>query len=412
MCLAIYQPPGKSVPEEILDEAVRKNSDGWGILVWKDGVPHIAKSMDNKRFLPTAKAHAGERAILHCRIGTSGDKTIENVHPFAFFPAANKNETPLYVAHNGILRVGVVDHSKNDTWHFARWLERIVAPYQTLADPGYLKVLEELIGTTNKLLIGGENEFVSIINEGAGAWKDGIWYSNTYSLPSEKKAYACGGWVKKRELPKYIDAERPWTTGEAVWEKSPGCAGERLVGWRQYNGVIMLSDAEQERRKQASKKAVEAATETPQKEEKQESTGALLDVTEEEVAEVDLATTNAALACIGDWMGMVASCGHDEQKLQQCEDDIAEEIEKGNYTPLDVTARAIRLLIQREMNRPMTKAERRAKRREERQARMTALAAANRAAANAEVAAAAKADAERDIEDFYKGEYPLIFGDV
>jgi hypothetical protein len=51
-------------------------------------------------------------------------------------------------------------------------------------DKDFVKDLEKVIGSNNKLLFIDNNFNISIVNESAGVWRDGCWLSNEYSIHS------------------------------------------------------------------------------------------------------------------------------------------------------------------------------------------------------------------------------------
>jgi hypothetical protein len=81
--------------------------------------------------------------------------------------------------HNGILDIDVPKGStKSDTVLF---VEQYLQPLSEdfMKDKNVLTLLEHIIGSTNKFcFLNNKGEF-AIVNEKAGDWEDGVWYSNT-----------------------------------------------------------------------------------------------------------------------------------------------------------------------------------------------------------------------------------------
>lgn len=181
MCLIAYSPNGVALPHDVFSCARKTNPDGIGI-VSREGVQRFVGKKPQKR----ARAVLADLALrrvpysVHFRWATHGSVCQELTHPYL---AADK---ATYVMHNGVITwagdaAGLRD---SDTSVFVRaCMERPRVP----DDPDYLpyyELLGDLIGLGNKLCVyhSATDEW-TLVNEDQGEWIDGIWYSNTYSLP-------------------------------------------------------------------------------------------------------------------------------------------------------------------------------------------------------------------------------------
>ena len=284
MCLVILQPHGQSVPEDILDKATRLNDDGYGLGHWEGGVVVAEKTLNADKFKARVKELSGRLAVFHFRIGTSGNKTLDNAHPFGFYPEGDEEASPMWLFHNGILSGlgGLVQTWKCDTWHLARYMETIRDPQAQLTDDVHLRVFGQLVGPHNKLIVAGKDEFVAIVNEKSGVWRDGLWYSNANSFPYEKKPVTnyyggCKGAAAKEvshkskhsavddAYSKHLNELQPWNIGIAIWnetvEPDSGVKSKSFIGWRMPDGVVVLShfEADRRRRMRAAKENADAA---------------------------------------------------------------------------------------------------------------------------------------------------------
>lgn len=197
MCLAIYQPATKSIPEEHLREGFKNNPHGAGFMYFDDkGELHTYQSMHFDAFIDeyeTAWALHGQHSpfAIHFRWATHGTQDISNVHPFRM----NKH---VAVLHNGILPCKIVDKSMSDTAAFVRdYLGNMPRNWQ---DNEFLFDMVEEYCRGSKLVImtnDPEAEYCAyIVNEDAGHWHEGVWYSNA--------SYAC---AKPRGMVTYKSAE-------------------------------------------------------------------------------------------------------------------------------------------------------------------------------------------------------------
>ena len=206
MCVIIVQPEGKQVPDykETLKNACEMNRDGWGIAVIEKGEDggrfvKLLRGMDGiSGLLPIYEENKEKELAIHCRIGTSGTKTLVNTHPHFVVP----DEKPIVLMHNGILSDWVVDSDKPggdmcDTYHFARALGAVMTndkvkkirerngdtiwtgdPHTVIGTDEFKTWLEKVIGKTNKVVLVDHNG-VKIFNKDGGVMKEDIWFSNS-----------------------------------------------------------------------------------------------------------------------------------------------------------------------------------------------------------------------------------------
>lgn len=137
-----------------------------------------------RSFWRESEAARGFARALHFRYATHGDRGADNTHPFRIGER-------LGVAHNG--RLEQVDRSsdprRSDTWHFARSYLGPIA----LADPefpfgrGWRELLEGFAGDSRLVFLGACGRAL-IVNEAAGEWVGGAWYSNGDHDPERARA--------------------------------------------------------------------------------------------------------------------------------------------------------------------------------------------------------------------------------
>lgn len=194
MCLALFKPVGHKVPVNNLISGYKINSHSMGMMWAHDGVLHIHKQMnDIDSFI--AKYLELELMDLpiavHFRFATHGAKNLENCHPFSI-------SDKIAIVHNGVFH-GLGTSKKSDTWEFADLLTGVGV--DTIFDNTMLQLLvEQACGFENKVVFLNNEGKHFIANEKSGTWKQGIWYSNTYSLHYEEPSYSYKKKGKKGRL--------------------------------------------------------------------------------------------------------------------------------------------------------------------------------------------------------------------
>lgn len=185
MCVIIYKPAGKEVPEEHLVEAMRSNSMGVGIAAIVDGKVETFKGVTKWSEQEAIKLMAllkDREAVFHARVATSGYINWDNCHPFEII------KDQLYVMHNGVFTSLSDTKSRySDSWHFAEQMKPFFNKYglDLLKTDIFQGWAQLFCGWGNKLAFIS-TEGVVLINERAGVERDGIWYSNTSAFPYTK----------------------------------------------------------------------------------------------------------------------------------------------------------------------------------------------------------------------------------
>lgn len=176
MCIAIVKTKNGTITDEILTNCFENNPDGSGIAYTMNGKLEIIKGIFNKdRFIEAvrhAESVADNNIIIHCRISTSGLVDVDNSHPHV----VNKD---VVLIHNGILDIDVPKGSlKSDTRLFIeQYLSEL--PIDFMNNNQILKLIEDKIGKNNKFVFLNSKGDFKILNESAGYWIEGVWYSNT-----------------------------------------------------------------------------------------------------------------------------------------------------------------------------------------------------------------------------------------
>lgn len=191
MCIAIVKTKDAEIPDEYLEESFEHNRDGAGLAYASNGKLYTIKGIfDEKEFIKAvrkAEKLAEGAMLIHCRIGTHGLKDKNNCHPHII---SNK----CVLIHNGILRIDMPLNSKDsDTiWFIRKYLKPLSRDF--MKDDAICELIEMAIGSNNKFaLLNNKGEY-RILNESAGNWENGVWYSNcsykppvTFTTPNYSK---------------------------------------------------------------------------------------------------------------------------------------------------------------------------------------------------------------------------------
>lgn len=181
MCIAILKQKFAQISDEYLENCFDHNRDGAGIAWSQNGKLYYIKGMfDKKLFISNvrrAEKLADGAMLIHCRIGTHGLKDKNNCHPHV----VNEN---CVLIHNGVLNIGVpYDSKESDTIYFIKkYLKPLARDF--MKDDAICALIEKAIGSNNKFVMLNAKGEYRIINESAGHWEHGIWYSNySYEPP-------------------------------------------------------------------------------------------------------------------------------------------------------------------------------------------------------------------------------------
>ena len=175
MCIIAVKPKGQTISKETLQTCWDNNSHGAGMMYVLNGKIHVIKELKSfKKFYNEFKFISDNldlNIVLHFRIATSGGINDRNIHPFKISDNA-------FFCHNGILDIDVPKDSKdNDTRIFNNLILKQL-PIDFYNNPAILQLIEMSIGYNNKFVILDKEGDYHILNEDAGQWSDGCWFSN------------------------------------------------------------------------------------------------------------------------------------------------------------------------------------------------------------------------------------------
>lgn len=174
MCLLIFKPADKTIPDTHLVTASDNNPHGCGIAVAMGDRVIIEKDPTWKaeQIINRLMHYEGHPAIVHFRYATHGSKNDANTHPFKL----NDNWV---AAHNGVISSIKTLEDESDTRAFLRLnVIPILEHGWELDQEDIVELLSQEMGSYNKMTFLRKDGVYSIANEKQGHWKDGNWYSN------------------------------------------------------------------------------------------------------------------------------------------------------------------------------------------------------------------------------------------
>lgn len=179
MCLITVQPPGVPLSLDLIHNAwTNGNNDGAGYMYAINGRLRINKGFMKWDDFAGAyeldrSSHPDVTFVSHLRLATHGTKDAQMTHPYSL---ANGM---VGLVHNGVLSKfgGYNGNGLSDTLEFAWYVMSFRHP-KNIMDQEFAKHLGRLIGSSNKFVLLDHRGELRIINEDAGHWKDGLWFSN------------------------------------------------------------------------------------------------------------------------------------------------------------------------------------------------------------------------------------------
>ena len=188
MCIIIYKPFGKDVPdEERLRYCWDRNPDGGGFAVYMDDGKWYAQKgfMKWKKFIKAWRdvgVGKDNTAVVHFRIRSAGKISPGNCHPFPLTDNYKEMKAKAFASeqiifHNGTC--GLADGDASDTMAFIKNTISVLMPYTQ--DPKIKGLMDRLIKATHDRWFITKGSVISRY----GTWVEdnGCFYSNSYFKP-------------------------------------------------------------------------------------------------------------------------------------------------------------------------------------------------------------------------------------
>ena len=181
MCIAILNRVN-TLSYKTFKQCWQSNPDGAGLTFFDGKNIQIIKEMKSVKTFYTQYKEIRTKyptidIAIHFRIATHGGVNLTNCHPFKV------NKQTAFI-HNGIISKVNATKEFSDTFIFNETILKKLPP-NFATNETILELLDSYIGYSKLVIISGKN--YAIVNESAGHWNGGNWYSNESYKP--RKAY-------------------------------------------------------------------------------------------------------------------------------------------------------------------------------------------------------------------------------
>lgn len=218
MCIAILNTKQTTLKKQVLKNCWENNGDGAGMLyIDNDNKLQVFKEMKDfntfyNKYIDVRSKYGKRNIVLHFRISTHGKINETNCHPFL----VNDN---LGFVHNGMIYDVPTSTEFSDTYMFN---ESILKNFKDGFEYNetILDMLDSFIGMGSKLVFLNDNNDYFIVNEQAGHWNLGCWFSNS-SYQQVNDWYDFGGIKKSKASAKKatptFDRSFHWTSNKEYY---------------------------------------------------------------------------------------------------------------------------------------------------------------------------------------------------
>ncbi len=186
MCLIVFSPHGELVSRDVFDCARTENPDGIGVMSCLGAEKFVGKRAARRAWRYITRELYGIPHAVHFRYATHGSINRALCHPF-------ESKSGALVMHNGVIHKTAKYATLNcsDTSLFVQWyMEHVPDPVEQKEHERFKRRLEKDLSYGNKMVIYHPfSDSWTIANEDEGYWKEGLWYSNEYSLPRYMQSY-------------------------------------------------------------------------------------------------------------------------------------------------------------------------------------------------------------------------------
>lgn len=176
MCVIVWKPKDKVLPESTFRKCWTRNPDGGGFMLARGGKLRVYKPFFKledmvRTFYRIVKPE--DVAVVHFRIRTSGTNAATGCHPHWVSDG-------VAVVHNGILPISSDKHPEwSDTMAFTNLvLKKLPIGWEESGSLHWL--IEQALGSGNKLCLLRADGATYIFNRDKGTDRDGLWFSNTH----------------------------------------------------------------------------------------------------------------------------------------------------------------------------------------------------------------------------------------
>jgi hypothetical protein len=197
MCLLTFLPAEVMPDLDALANGAELNADGHGFAIVTGDQILLGHGMNADTMIDAFDAarrdHPDGPALFHSRFSTHGTVDLDNCHPFTL-----GRDRRTVLAHNGVLPKAVQPgpgDPRSDTRIAA---QSFLPAFGSLRSSRGRRRLQRWMTRDNKMVIlTVDRRFrdrAYILNEDAGVWDQGIWYSNDGFRPWPPRRFGSGAW--------------------------------------------------------------------------------------------------------------------------------------------------------------------------------------------------------------------------
>lgn len=170
MCLAIYKPARAVIPTEHLYNGYEANSNGCGFAYSEKGKLYIVKGLFSfNEFIKKYREKEQFPMLIHFRWATHGNTNTLNCHPFDVLNGKYA------LIHNGVLPIHCTIEELSDTGNFTKMvIEPMLNDDFNPRKPAFRFLMEQAIGTNNKIALMSAKGEVTIYNADCGETEDAV----------------------------------------------------------------------------------------------------------------------------------------------------------------------------------------------------------------------------------------------
>jgi predicted glutamine amidotransferase len=219
MCIAILNRVN-TLSYKTFKQCWNSNPDGAGLTFFDGKNIQIIKEMKSVKNFYTQYKEIRTKyptidIAIHFRIATHGGVTLTNCHPFKV------NKQTAFI-HNGIISKVNATKEFSDTFIFNETILKNLPP-NFATNETILELLDSYIGYSKLVIISGKN--YAIVNESAGHWNAGNWYSNESYKPRKVYTYTLAPYGTYSKIPNNVN-RASWHTPN-LWDESEIYAVEK-----------------------------------------------------------------------------------------------------------------------------------------------------------------------------------------
>ncbi|MFE3001372.1 class II glutamine amidotransferase [Nocardia sp. NPDC059246] len=212
MCLLTFLPAGIAPDLDALRTGAAINDEGHGFAVVAGDRVVVGRGLDVEQvigeFAHVRAEHLDGPALFHSRLATHGTVSLDNCHPFRL-----GGDPRTVLAHNGTLprrvRPGPYDPRSDTRIAAETYLPSM--PFGSLDTRHGRAGLEAWLGKSKLVILTVSPTFAErayILNEDAGIWKSGIWYSNSGFRADHRSLLHSRSWLYVCECCGDVDFSR------------------------------------------------------------------------------------------------------------------------------------------------------------------------------------------------------------